>query len=326
MDAKRARIGSEEARRWHQAGLVTAEAHARIQQEYETHLSTRLDRSDGASYGALALYGAAGALLGAACLVLVGLGDFGRGDPYVLLALGALLGAGGGAAYRLASRRELGDALVVAALVPWTAAPFPDEALRPFLSLFALAAPVVLLAFRRSLLPLLAATVAFTVAAAMASFEWTGDIDRFATSLWFGLSVVWLAGLVLLARVDENGPHPWVDPVLTIATAALVAPTIGVLYDVVDLSDSEAVELALGAVQLAWIFLGLAIRQRGLVIGGAAVLTVDALVFAFDVGGLLLGMGALIATAIGLLVLASALRGRERGPGPGPGPGSGPGA
>ena len=253
-----------------------------------------------AGHGAVAtlLYAAAGVLLGAAgiALIVVGGGDPDRAQvPFLLVSL-ALLGAG--LAIRLLLRKPLlGDAFLVGALIPGVASGFGS---REAFTAWGLALATGLLVWRREgFVPPLAA-IAFTVGAAsfsMQVLDGGSGSDRVEFVAWTTFQVALLAGVVardrFLARRDDAATA-------ALAAAGLAASLIPFFSDTVDLR-SEGVEAALGACMLVVAGRGAGMRLRGVVLGAAVALAVDAIVFGFDVGGPFTGTLTLLAVA-GLLI------------------------
>ena len=125
--------------------------------------------------------------------------------------------------------------------------------------------------------------------------------------------IVWpLAQLTLLAVVlaleravhDEDRVAP-----AAVGVVALALGFLALLVDTLEVASSERAELALGGAMLAVLVAGLLLRHRGIVVGAAVALCVDAIVFAFDLGGFLTGTGILVALAAALAWQAENLRG-----------------
>jgi len=135
------------------------------------------------------------------------------------------------------------------------------------------------------------AVIAFTVVAAtMRIYERPFRLEP--ETLWIGLQGLMLAALVVASRLDDA----WVPPTALAVAGAGSSASLWLL-EAVELCG-HATELTIGAVFAA--LLGLATWQglRGLALGSAVVLAVDAIVFAFDIGGVLVGVGTLVGLAL----------------------------
>ncbi len=294
-----------EARRWNQAGLVDDDALAAIEASYRVDAS----RPDGSrSAGATAVYGLAGILLGAAALAFVMLIDVSEtAGSLIWLGIG-LAAAAVAAALVAAKQNDLADALFLAALIPLTAMSAPQTSVGDALSIVSVLAPLALLAARLGrVLPPIAATIAFIVATGFAvdKLSLTGPAGEL---LWAGLATGWLV-LLSLINVVKRDTLPSVA--LALAVVGLTPSYIMYLFEGFDPSFRGGTELMLGIPMLGILIAGLGLRERGIVLGAAIVLAADAIVFAFDVGGLGLGLSVLIGTAIALLVLAATVLRRD---------------
>lgn len=291
-----------EAEGWVDDGVVTREQADRLRLRYAALLSQPGRYRATATVGARApagvlsefLYGLAGILLGAAAIVVLVVGlDVGEATTPFLVT-GLLLMAGGAGLRFATTKAPLADAVLAAGLVPLTVAAFPDGG--EYVLPFTLGAPLALLFWRRdaTFLPSLA-VVAFSVAAAASFFklfEGTAEVP------WLLAQLALLGGIVASDRLLRHR-----DSALAAGLAVAAFALAFVMFlDETDLAtSSEASELVLGVVMLVVLGVGVAIRHRGLVVGAAAVVGIDAIVFAFDVGGVLLGVGILVALA-GVLV------------------------
>ncbi len=305
MDAREARVALREARRWNQAGLIDDAALAQIEASYKPDASRS---GDSRSAGATAVYGLAGILLGAAALALVMLLDTTEtAGSLIWLGVG-LAAAVGGAVLAFIRQDDLSDAFFVAALIPLTAMSFPYTAIADGLAIVSVLAPVALLATRLGRgLPPIAATAAYLVATGVAVNKL--ELTSFSGELiWASLATAWLVALAVINVVKrETLPNV----ALALAVVGLTPSYVMYLLEGFDPSFRGGIEIFLGIAMLAILMAGLAIRERGIVVGAAVVLAVDAIVFAFDVGGLALGLSVLIGTAIALLVLAATVLRRD---------------
>lgn len=282
---------------WVQEGLVTPEQAERIR--------ARHPLAEGGATGeggvATLLYGAAGVLLGAAGIALIAV-SLDIESAQVPLALVAAAFFGAALAVRFLLHKEmLADALLVAVLPPAVACGFGDA---EAFTIVGVVASVGLFLWRRAsgFVPTLA-VIAFSVAAPVASGRLTeatlgagAQADTFMW-LWVMAQLAFLIGVVLVDRLvtrkDEVAPT-------ALAVIGLAASVIGFLASAMDL-ESEAVEVGLGVVMLGAAILGAMLRHRGLVLGGAVALSIDAIVFGFDVGGPYVGTLTLVVVA-GVLI------------------------
>lgn len=251
------------------------------------------------SFAADAMQFVGGLLVGAGLVALVLYLDVPEGDaPWWMAGLGALLGAAATFGALRAAPSGLVEAGMAGALVPLTVgaggAIAHDDVTLP--SLVALAS-VGVLVLRRGAGPsalTAAAAFAFTSAAATVLQEGIfGDEDPVARWLWFATLLGF--GALLLVRRERA----WIGATLGLYVVPL-AIGCGLVLDLVPDLTSVGMELGLGAFLGALFALGLAWGVRGLVAGAVAGLTVDAVTFAFDVGGpgtavvVLLALGGLL--------------------------------
>lgn len=293
----------EEAREWVREGIIEPEQAERILDRYEAKPS-----EDGAGLGSL-LYGAASVLFGAAVIALVLVG-FDPTDPEPALAgLGLVVSAAGAVLPFVRPEQELiGDTLMAAGLAPVTAAvveaPTSGGAEASFV-VAGLVLPAALIVWRRArpFVPALS-VIAFSVASGFAFLEIFEDAAAEAT-IWLVAQALLVAGLVAIDRwwTGQDAPGP-----VTLAVGGLGASLAYFLSEALELGSEEAVQLALGGVMVVVISLGLALKHRGLALGGAIVLGIDAFVFAFTVAGPWLGAGLLAGLAVLLIWQAEALK------------------
>lgn len=289
-----------EAEAWVEEGVVSRAQADALRSRYATVLSQpgryvpTPRAGDRASGGLLAefLYALAGVLVGAAALVVLVVG-LATEEPAAFAIVGAALIAAGLIVHLRWERRLVGDALLAAGLVPLTMASFPGG--DDLYGALAMVAAVALLLWRRDVtfLPSLA-VVAFTIGAAATFFEL---FERGEDLAWFLAQTALLVGVVAGDRMLRGA-----DSALAAALAVgAVAIPFTLLLDEQASMTSELAEISLGGLMLGALAVGVWLRHRGVAVGSAIVLGGDAVVFAFDVGGVLLGTGILLALA-GVLV------------------------
>jgi hypothetical protein len=198
----------------------------------------------------------------------------------------------------------------VASLVAVTASGVPD-ADRLYLGFVAMAFAAGILWYRRArfLVPFLA-LVALNVAVATVLFGRVArNVDQdTAFALWFWYAVAQLPILVVASRKTR---WPWPTFSLSAATLLLAGTFLGYYFDVLDevLPDFDGAAEAYVAVLMGAVLgVGLALREKGMVLASALAIAIDAVVFAFDVGNLVGGLIALLVVAGLLIWQAGALR------------------
>jgi hypothetical protein len=316
MDARDARLLLDAARSWSERGLLPRESLAVLDRELSPRAVAPLPaQEEGPGIGLSILYALAGVLLGAACIalpILLKVGDhavpwwcLGLGLP--VLALGLLLWRKGGPA-------GIVDALLVGALVPLVAMGLPDRAIGQWLSILSFACALLVVALPRAspTVPVVASVALFLSGGILAH----SLLDRFRDTqasawLWLALGLAQMAGTLAFAA-----RKPWRAAVLALLCVGLVAPFVLAVDRALPFGDHvRADELLVGAFELALLCVGLALRQRGLVLGAALVVAVDAIAFAFATN-VLLGILVLLGVAVALILLASTLKRGRRMPAP----------
>lgn len=289
---------------WVREGIVTPEQAERIRARHPL-----VEPGPGAV--ATLLYAAAGVLLGAAgiALVAVGLEPEDVQLPFTLIAL-AFLGAAFVVHFAL-RKPLLGDALLVASMAPAVAAGFGDvEAY----TLLGVVVPAGLLSWRRGTFVAPLGVIAFSIGAAIASFQWTEAFaprnTDVATVPWAILETLLLVAVVALDRLLPEGRDDIASAGL--AVVGLAVSLVFLFGEGLDL-ESEAIELTLGAVVLVVAAIGAWMRHRGVVLGATVALAVDAIVFGFDVGGVFTGTITLLAVAALLIWQAELVKRYFRG-------------
>lgn len=304
MDPREAELVLREARAWAAEGLLAAESLATIEARYSAD-AARAPRDD-ERLATLALYGVGGALLGAAAIALVVFLELdGSAVPYSFLALAvAFVAAGFGVSYGL-KNESLADALMVAGLVATGAMAASGVEWVPFLAPLALVAAPLLLGARRErrLVPFVASLEFYAGAAAtIAAYDLQEDL---ATWTFLAMAAAWLAFVLGIGRMIAAR---WRPEALAVATIGLVPGVVMFSIEILSLDFTGSAELVLGAVMLAILWAGIALKERGMVVGAAAVIAVDAIVYAFDIGGVLTGVGVLVVTAAVMLWQAERIR------------------
>lgn len=305
------RFGSEleeEVAAWIDEDLISKEQGDAILDRYAT---TDDEGDQGADWTTALLYGTAAVLVGAAALALIYVGFDLDQKKFPLLALGlALAGAGIGLALRDPDRDLLADVLMGASLAPLALAPWEaDETGGAFLfALVGLGVPLAYLVWRRER-PFLPTLSVLAISVASAGTAWNifepHATDAQVAFFWMGLQAALVIGLVAVDRRlrEEDATTP-----VALATMVLAGSLIAFFAATLNIEDSVIIELALGGTMTGVLFAAVPLRHRGLVIGASVALGVDAIVFAFDVGGVFFGTILLIGLAILLIVQAEAVK------------------
>ena len=304
MDRREALTALRLANGWHREGLLPDASLAKLRARYEAAARS----ATGETFGTSVLYALGGILLGAAVFALLFLleqnGFISRTErvaPWLFLGWGlawAILAF----AADVGRKPGLADAFHVAALVAIAAAGIP-RADDLFLWAFGMAYALGIVAYRKErwMMPLLA-LVAFNVS--VVAFVW-GRLERtsdhLATTAWFLIAAVQLVTLTLQGRIARRA---WSATAIGLATLLLAGTFLGYYFQVAEgpLPDFDGDAEAFVAVLMgAAMAVGLWFREKGMVLASAAVLAVDAVVFAFDVGELVGGLVTILAMA-GLLI------------------------
>lgn len=293
----------EELRRWREEGAVDEATLRALEARYATEDGGAIPPSTGPSarahpsgkrgagprsgFATNALQFVGGLLLGAALVALVLFLDLRpHQQPWVLLLLGGASVAGGLALHAVAPARDgLAEALLAAGFVPLgLAGPFASSGdVSPLVvGLLAAALSVAVHVARRGRGPVV---IMAGAAFAIATFAAT-DAGRFFSDESLPHRLLWLTGLLLyLVLLLAWRRQTW----STVGLALFVLPLtlgFGLVLDAASLSnDSTQMELLLGLWLGALLAIGLVLGNRGLVAGAAAGLTIDAVAFAFDLGG-----------------------------------------
>jgi hypothetical protein len=127
--------------------------------------------------------------------------------------------------------------------------------------------------------------------------------------------VVWLlmASLVFIGTMLSRNywSLDWANQAAVGATAGVIFSWISVVFSVIEPSFDGGYEtlIALGLAVL--IGTGIGLKDPLVTFVAGIALAIDAIIFAFDIGGLTTGLLVLLALAIGLITLASVLRKRR---------------
>lgn len=302
----------EELRRWRAEGVIDEDTARFLEARYHgddagappvhpaARAATTAAPRSGFAAGALQFVG--GLLLGAALVALVIFLDVDDDvAPWLLFAMGAAVASVGLALHAFMPERDgLGEALLSAGLVPIVvAATFTfDQGGTSGMLVASLAAAVAVAVhvLRKGRGPsIVVAGAGFTLASfAVADVQlFFGEPEPLRRFLWLAGLLAYL-GLLLVWRRET-----W----STVGLALFVAPlTVGFLLilDVFDVQGAAAIELLLGGWLAIFVGIGVWLRNRGLVTGAAAGLTIDAVAFAFELGGpgtavvVLLALGGLL--------------------------------
>lgn len=294
--ASEARLILREAEAWQTEGLITPAQRAALATRYAPAA-----QSGEAGAMSLVLQALGGLVLGAAAIALIVFVEPEENSIHLWLLGSAFVLAAAGAAL-VALRGPFGDAALVAALVPATWA-----GVRANLSLASLLLPplfpLAVALWRRGVPfvpPLAAISFAVATGISLAAFATSGEwsLTYLTVVVAAALAAGWYAG-------RARGGWDAASGLLVVAVA------LGVVffYFDYDLSLGDgAPELMVGAAMAIALALAVPFRRRGALIGATVALAVDAVVFAFDVGGLLFGVLTLLAVAGALLAAAGAVR------------------
>lgn len=321
MDPREAEVVLREARAWAAEGLLPAASLATVESRYAP-VAARATPED-ERLATLALYGVGGALLGAAAIALVVFLELdGAVVPYSFLALAAAFTAAGFAVSIGMRNESLADALFVAGLVSTGAMAGSGAEWVPFLSPLGLVAAPILLGLRRErrLVPFVAALEFYVGAVAtLTAYDLVAEV---ASTTFLVLAAAWLAFVFGFGRMIAAR---WRAEALAVATIGLTPGVVMFTLEVLALDFRGAAELVLGAVMIGVLWAGIASKEKGMVVGAAAVIAVDAIVYAFDIGGVITGVGVLVATAAVMLWQGERIRKFVRAPLDAPPPPAPPG-
>lgn len=308
MRRSEARVALEAARRWNERGMFKPGAFEHVEREL-----AQTAREDEPSLAMQSFYAVGGLMLGAATAALFGLlqlndvlGD-GETTAWGFFTLFAALLLAAGTALVLSGQRDLGEALLLAGVVPVAISIGPRPPLDALWFLPVLVGlGLVAGRHRRRVLPIVGLALAL-VALPMVLYR---SIEEEPASLFWLLcaATAWLGALAW----NRVGSPPWSDEAAFGTTLSVAAAWLGVTFTIIEPTFDAAPEVFLGLALLVLLGVGIVVRQRGVVFAAGAALTVDAIVFAFNVGGPTTGLVVLLALAVGLITAATLLRRRPR--------------
>jgi hypothetical protein len=309
MDPRDARLVLEEARGWARRGLLSPEALETIEFEYGAMADLKAEEQDRPAVGLSILYALAGILVGSAALAVPILLKVPESTmPWWLLGLGLPLLAAGLWLWRSSGPVGIVDALLIASLLPLTILGLPNDTLGHWLPPISLAAAfLVAWLHRPSTTAPIVGQVAIFASIGIACNQMLGDVfdDGFVSWIWLVLGLGQLASVVLLRT--WGSPLPWRTVVAALLCIGVVLPFVLGLDHALPSRSPRTYELLVGVFELALLFIGLGVRERGMVLGASIVVAGDAIVFAFDVN-VLLGIVTLLGVAVLLILLATTLR------------------
>lgn len=296
---------------WREEGIVTEGTAEQIRERYA-------DEADEPSLAVRSFYILGGVLLAGAVFALFAflrirdlISEDGWSPWLMFLGFGALWIALGAVARGQWKNTELSDALLVAGLVQVAALVGPDPG--PEILFFAapvIAAAVLLYQHKEAVIPTAALLVlSGTLPAAWERAGW-GD-DDFQVGMWLLSAVLVLAGTLAWTRLKDL---PWRIPGSVIAGAGAALGWTVFSAETLDarvgFTGDTQVLVAIGLAALLGV--GLWLKDRALVYVGGLGLTIDIIVFAFDVGDVEWGLATLIVMSVGLLAVATWLRRRRQ--------------
>lgn len=294
MRPREAQVILDQVRFWEAEGIITEEQAEALRERYRVAAETP-ETTTGTHAGVVILQALGGLLLGAAVIAFTVFIDPGETVvAWILTTIGVPLLAAG---LFVASRgNELGDIGTVAALVPltFTAAMADDNAL--FFAVPILA-PLMAAGMRihAPYVPALCA-IAFATGSGIAIGVIGWDL-----ATWLGLLVLATVGSVLPVTLRAKGA--WHAATAFLVVAVAIAALITYFDTGIDWGRGGAqlfIALFMGVALTA----GVLLRHRGLILGAAIALAVDAVAFAFDVGGLVGGTLTLLIVAGALIAFA----------------------
>lgn len=330
MDPEEARIVLRWARHYAARGHIPPEGLAAIAADCQAATATAqapptAGERQGVSLSQV-MHVLGGMLLAAAAIAAVLLlADTGMGpnnglQAWLLAAMGTAGAATGIGILATSRNRDLADAFLVAALACFAVMAFPDEATARVLAPLGMALTLAIPLVRRGRAAAGLAAIAFHVTLfrtihtffAEPAFIFD-DISDAGLAIWLAAAGLHLGASFAASRLG----WPWLTPSAAVGAIGLVLPFVWFVLSVVRPATGAAffdefggAEILLALVEGALVGLALRYRDGPLLVCAALVISVDAIVFAFHVGGLQLGVAALLAVAAAVLALGTLLRRR----------------
>lgn len=337
MDARDADAVLRASREFAAKGIIPHESLKRIEAECAAASDAGTARvaaegTDGGVTLSQTLHALGGALLAAAAIAAVlvlfphHLYQEGQPQAWTLAAMGGGATAVGFVMLRMLRNEDLADAFLVAGIACLTAMAMPSDEVGRYLAPLGLVACLAIPLARRG--PMVAALASFGVAlAGMRTFmlllpesaAYSGNISDLGLGLWLTLSIVVLVAVA--GGVWLMGQR-WLGLALAAQAIAIVIPFVWFVEDVLDHGRSAffdeygGTQILLAAFEGILVAFAIARRDAPLLVAASLVISVDAVVFAFDVGGLQYGVVSLLLVAAAVLGLATYMRRKWNRPAP----------
>ena len=246
-------------------------------------------------------------------------------QAWTLGALGIVgAGIGFGLFYRTRNR-DLADAFLVAALTCLASMGMPSQSAGRFLAPVGLVATVAIPLLRRGAVVAALSGFGFALAAFRTYDVWFGapftfnlGDRRLGASLWLALAALHLAA-VAWGRIGLGAK--WLTLALGVEAVAVVPAIVAFAGDVLDPGRSAfhqygGTEILIALAESGLLAFAILRREAPLLVAAAFVISVDAVVFAFDVGGQKFGVVSLLVVSAAVLGLGTVLRKRWPGRSP----------
>lgn len=306
-----ARAALRAAREWQSKGMFKSGAFAHI----EKTLGPVADEGS-PSLAMQSFYAIGGVMLGAASAALYGLLELnnilqGEHSAWFFFLIFAVLFGGVAVGTRMAGQAELADALAIATLVPTAImlGPRPVNDGLYFLPVL-LAGAMLAWRHRAHLVPLLSLGV-LCVGLPIALFQTIGDdwsLGDQASWAWLATAVLVFAGTIVWTRLQDL---KWEMEGLGATTIAAAMAWINVVAEVIEPTFDGGYEVIIALGLGALIGVGVLLKERVIIFVSGIALAIDAIIFAFDIGGPTTGLIVLLAMAGGLIAVATILRRRK---------------
>jgi peptidoglycan/LPS O-acetylase OafA/YrhL len=166
-----------------------------------------------------------------------------------------------------------------------------------------LAGPAILVYHRKRLLAPLLGPIAWMAGAGTLAMYFVHDVGTTNSdeTIETVLVVAGFAYLALAVFLGRQWNAPWRHAVGFVATAAWAIALAVFSVDTVQLDFEGSAELVVGVALLAVLAAAVGLREKGAVIAAAVGVAIDAIAFAFDVGGEWAGFITIVAVAVALL-------------------------